>query len=791
MSGNIKYLFKYSLKSVFRNIRISIISILGMCLAFIVSIFILIYVSAQMNVDKSQGNYDKIYRMEKSNGALMAGGIIPWVAEKFPEVESYTRIGGTYWESMVDYQGEYHTVERVLFIDGQPFEVFDYNFIYGSSESALNVPNSVILTDRLAERIFGGENPLGKLINYNNDYPLLVTAVIEERDDIHLRFDMLVKFGMLKDIWYNGNDQFMTRLSGTQNYMGYYVLSTNNPDALTDKINSKLVETGIYNSDDNPANYWLRPFRDIYFFNDAATEQGVVHGNFQTVIAMIFVALFIILIATINYINVTTARSIARAREVGLKKLLGSSRSNLMLQFIYESTFISLIAALLAMLFIIILYIPFQTFIGIQLPDLRSLPVIIYLITMSVIILVSVAGGLYPAIYLSSLKPRNLFSTDLKSGGKGIFVRRVLLLVQFAIAIFLTIQSVAIFRQYLFMTNMDLGMDKDNIIQFEIPDYLSERSDAIREAFKEHPDIYEASFALQPLGNIRNTWTLTSPKNNAAVPIKFQMIDPEYFDVLGIELLSGRKFARDREADRPASWIINETAARAMGYEPPESITGLKWNAYGENVFEIIGVVRDYHFNAVNKPIEPSILRWGEGYKMVQLRFESDDIQGVIKHIEDTWRQFEPERPLNYVFLNENFDSQYNTEQRLGKLITLFTLIAVIIGCFGVFGISSFMSKQMSKNLMLSRVAGADTGYLVRKFSAEYLWLICIAGAVSLPLAYLYTGKWLSQFPYQADIGCWTLVLGFILNLLVALCTVAYHAFKTARLNPAEVLRYE
>lgn len=781
-----------SIKSVFRNFRSNIISIIGMCLAFIVAILILVYANDQLGIDKSQSNYDRIYRLEKSNWSLLAGGVIPWVAQQFPEVEAYTRIGGTYWESVVDYKNSYHTIEKVLFIDGQPFDVLDFNFLYGSQENALSVPNAVILTNKLSSRIFGDENPVGKTINYNGEFPLQVTAVIEERLDLQLRFDMLIQFSMLKDIWQNGNDEFMSQLNGAQNYMGYYVLNTDNAEALEEKINSKLIETGAYDPDNSPPDYWLRPFSDIYFFNDAVAEQGVVHGNFQTVIAMIFVALFVILIATINYINVTTARGITRAREVGLKKLMGARRSQLILQFIYESGIISLAAFMLAIILVSILYSAFQTAVGIELPDLDSQPAILYLIVFGILITTSVAGGLYPALYLSSLKPGSLFSTDLKSGSRGLIIRRLLIVAQFAIAIFLTVQSLAIYKQYTYMKNKDLGMNKENIIQFEIPDYLSERSDALRSALLEHPAIKEVSFALQPLGNIRNTNTFISPLNGTAVPFKMQIIDPEYFSVLGIDIISGRAFTRDRDADRSISWIINETGARSMGYDPPESITGLKWAAYGgDREFEIIGVVRDYHFNSVNKPIEATILRWWEGFNMAQMSFDRTDIPGVIKHIEATWKQFEQNRPLNYSFLDENFDRQYNTEQKLGRLISLFTLIAVIIGCFGVFGISAFMSKQMSKSITLMRVAGAGTATLVRKFTSEYLWLTLISGFISIPLAYIYIGKWLTRFPYRTEIGAEVFILGFFVNIAVALGTVAYHAFKTARLNPAEVLRYE
>ncbi|MBE0675756.1 MAG: ABC transporter permease, partial [Bacteroidales bacterium] len=348
-------------KTVLRNSKRNIISILGISLAYVVSLIIIIYVNDQLSIDKSQSNYKKIYRLERGTWALLPGGVIPWVEEQYPEVVSHARIGGTYWESMIDYQNEFHTIERVLFVDGKPFDVFDYNFIYGDAETALDAPNAVVLTNELSRRIFGDENPMGKLLNYNDQFPVQVTAVIEERSDIHLRFDMLIKFEMLKDVLALKTDQFMTRLSGSQNYMGYMVLNTDDPDALVEKINSNLIEIGAYDTDNNPPNYIFRPFKNIYFSNDAVTEFGVVHGNFQTVIAMIFIALFILIIATINYVNVANAKGITRAREVGLRKLLGCSRKSLILQFISESVFISLISFILAILFILILYNPFQT----------------------------------------------------------------------------------------------------------------------------------------------------------------------------------------------------------------------------------------------------------------------------------------------------------------------------------------------------------------------------------------------------------------------------------------------
>lgn len=779
------------LRSLARNLKHNLISILGMSLAFMVAIFISIYVHDQLSVDKSQSNYDRIYRLEKDSWALMAGGVPGWVTEQFPEVESYARIGGTYWESVVEHENEFFSIENVLFIDGQPFDVFDFEFRYGDPATALEAPNAVILTSSLARRIFGDENPVGKQITYNSEFPLQVTAVIEDKRDIHIRFDMLINFGQLAGIWYDGDASFMTVINGSQNYQGYLLVNTTDISGLVSRINAKLIETGAYNNDTNQPEYGLLPFGEIYFSTYEGSEHGVKHGNKPTVIALIFVAIFILLIATINYINLTAAEGITRAKEIGLRKLLGSGRGSLFLHFIAESVFICMVSMVVAILLVINLYSLFQAAIGIGLPTLRELSPTIYIILAITFLIVSLAGGIYPAFYLSSLNPGTLFMTSLKSGRKGLFVRRVLIYVQFTIAIFLTIQSLAIFRQYAFMKNTDTGIDTDKILVFELPDYLLERSGAIRESLLEYPDITGVSFSLQALGNIRNTYTLNAPVTNAKIPFKMQFVDPEHFEVLGLDIISGRKFDRERAGDRNGCWIINETGARSLGFDPPESITDLKWNARGSSEYDIIGVVKDYHFNALDKPIVPTILLWREGVKMVQMKFSTNNIPGVLDHLKMVWSEFEPSRPLNYSLLDEKFEKHYSGEQKQGRLIGLFTIIALFIGCFGVFGMSAFMAKQMSKSITLRKVLGADTSTVVEHFSKEYFWLIIFAGVTAIPLSYLYIVRWLERFPYKTDIGWWMFAVALVINLLIAISTIAYHAFKTARLNPAEVLRFE
>lgn len=756
-------------------------------MALAVAVFISIYVYHQLSIDRNQSKYDSIYRLELGNWASLTGGVIPWVAEQFPEVESYARIGGAFWESTLEYENKYHSIDQVMFMDGEPFSVFDFNFIYGDPVTALEPPNAIILTESVARRIFNDQNPVGKAINYNRDFPMIVTAVIKDPCNIHLDFQVIINFRQLAGIMFDGNERYMSEIVGSQNYMGYYVLKSDRVDELAGKISSGLMEMNLYRE---PPPYSFRPFSNIYFADDIRPEMGVVHGNKQMVIALIFVALFVLVIATINYINVSTAEGISRAREVGLKKLLGSDRKTLFAQFISESAILCLVSMIFAVLVILILYGWFQNRLGLNLPALTELPAFMYLILFGLLILVSITGGLYPALYLSSMKPGRLFTTSLQSGGRGIVLRRILMLVQFIIAIFLTIQSIGIYKQYNYMKNSDPGIDIDRIIQFELPDYLAGRSDAIREALKAHPDIEEISFSGQPLGSVRLTNTFISPVNQERIPFKLQTVDPEHIQVLGMDILSGTFFSRDMGSERNLSVVINETGARAMGCNPPESITGLKWTVDG-NEFTIIGVVKDYNYNSLEIPIEPSLMIWRDGQLKASLRFNSNNIPGVIGHIEEVWQSFEPGKPLSYSFLEETFNSHYTGEQRLGRLVTIFTIIAVIIACFGVYGISAFMARKLSKNISLRKVMGAETITVVEHFAREYFRLVVIAAIISIPLGYLYINHWLARFPYQTNIAVWIFVVAFLLILFVTILTILYHALKIATLNPARVLRYE
>ena len=781
---------RIAVKSILKNIRTHFINILGMTLALAVAIFITIYNTGQLNYDRNQSNYDSIYRLELGSWANLSGGIIPWIADNFPEVESYIRIATTFRQSTLEYENSYYTIDNLLFIDGQPFDVFDFEFVLGDQESALVDPNSIVLTESVAKNMFGNKNPIGKIINYQKDNPFRVSAVIKDVDNLHLTVEAMINFSRLKDITMGGNDSYMTELRGSQNYMAYYVLNSDNYHDLSQRIANKLVEMNVYSAD-NPPEYRFRPFSEIYFLGDDIREHSVVHGNMQLIMALAFVAIFVIIIASINFINLFIAKGISRSREIGMRKIAGSSRAQLVMQLLFEASFLIFVALVIAIIIILNLYHAFQYNLGIQLPDLNHIPVSVYLIAGAIFIITAAIAGLYPALVLSSWQPINVLRIDFRSSGRSRMLRRVLIWLQFSISIFMTFQALLIFKQYLSMKNADTGINMQNVISFEVPDYLTSRNEIFRKSLLEYPDIRAVSFSNQALGKIRYTRTFFIPRIDAAASFRVQMIDPEYFEVLKLNLFEGRQFDRERVADSYQYTIANEASARVLGFDPPESIIGYEFPVSDDFTMEVLGIVRDYHYNSLHEVIQPTFLVWEGGQKTVYLRYEGDSADAVIEHIGNVWQEFVGDRPLNYTFLDTTFGKYYESERKLSMLISIFSLLALLISCFGIFGISAFMARQSSSDICIRKIMGADIRSILVNFCQEYLWLILIAGLITLPLASIYGNQWLEKFPYKSDINIWLFVVPFILNLVIAIGTLSYHAYRSATLNPADTLRHE
>lgn len=783
-----------NIKLALRNARSKkqtfIISITGLTLAFTVAFYISVFVFDQFGYDKKMENYSSIYRLEMENWALLPSGVGPYVESHFPEIDNYTRIGGTFWSSTLESSNNYFDVKDIIFADGKPFDIFSFEFLLGNPVTALEKPNSIILTESLKNRIFGNKNPVGQTIRYNRDHELEVTAVIADVERFHIPFEAMINFTMLKYISGNGDESFLNQMTGSQNYLVYLTIPGEQPGDLGNRITELFVSEKIFRTE-NPPRYSLRSFSEIYFLDDQIMENAVIHGNMDTVLAMSFVALFIILIATINFINIIIADGSSRAREVAMKKLSGSGRGRLVLQFMTESFLITFGAFLLSFILVINLYGAFRNAIATDLPDPGNLPGQVLPAFILIFIIVAIAGGLYPALYLSSRPLTDVFRNELTSGKKGLAIRRVLILIQFGIAIFLTIQSMVIMRQFQYMKNRETGFDKEQIISFEIPKYLRESEEEFRESLLENPVITAVTFNSQLPGRITSTSTIKSPVSDEKIPVKFQYVDPEYIDVMGIDIISGRFFTRERSADEDNTTVINETAARMMGYENPSDAVGDNIRLWGDKRVEIIGLARDYHFNSLHLPVEPSILIWYDGMLKTQVKFVTGCYNEAITHAGSVWKMFEPDQPFSYNFMDETFSSQYNSEQRLGRLVLLFTIIAILIGSFGIFGMSSFMAGQMSKSITIRKVLGDKTSNLVFIFGREYFYLVIVASAIAVPLAWKYSTHWLSNFPFKADIAGWVLFAAFASNMIIAIATISFHALRTANSNPAAVLREE
>lgn len=777
---------KTAFRSLLKNKRVFFINLISLSLGFVATILISIYAYHQLSIDKHLPQYDQIYRLEVGDWSLLACGMVPAVAERFPEVEYSARLGSSFWENTLEIGKQYYDVPKILFADGDPLKIFDLEILQGDPETALDAPGSIVISQSLARRIFRDKNPIGQTLNYNERYPLTVKAVMTDLDHLHLEAEAIINFETMRKIRGMDEEDYH-RLRGSQNYLGYFILNTVDTKGLSDRINSWLLDINAYGPD-NPPEYWFRPIDDIYFNNNIQFESGVKHGNLPAVKAFIFIALFIMIIAGINYINISTAQGFTRAREIGLRKILGSGSHKLRYQFLTESFLLCFFSFLIALLGLLIVYPLFANSLDVTLPPLTQLPPGIYLILTGIYLLTAILGGLYPALYLSMVPALEAFKVKLSAAGKGLFFRRALILIQFTIAIFLTVQAVVVLKQYTYMKNQRLGFNKDQLIHFEMSNEVRRKASALREALLVNPLIESVSYVDEAAGSITNTSTLTIEATGDKIPFRFHYIDPEYYQTMGIELISGQFFSRERPSEQNQKLVINEKAARAMGFEPDE-IIGYQMPLWGGAKKEVIGVVKDYHFNSLNSPIEPLVLNWYDGFPTVLLKVNTANLSQTIRHIESCWSEFSSGKPLTYQFMDESFDRYYTSEKNLSRIILLFTILAITIAATGIYGMSMFMAKQVSRSISIRKVLGANTGTILRIFSLEYIVLVFIACLIALPPAILYSTNWLDKFPYKTNMAFWIFLSALLLNLFVALGTILFHALKTAHLNPARVLR--
>jgi len=778
----INYL-KVALRNIIKHKGISFINIFGLAVGMTCAILIFLWVQFQFSYDSGQVNKDRIYRLENETWVVLP----PYLRETatvFPEVEKAVRF--YFWfEPTLMHNEKIFTVTEFALVDDEVFEVFDFDFIAGDPERSLGDPYSLVLTESIAKRLFGNDNPMRKSVRMNNSYDYTVTGIIKDIKNFHLNINA---FASVHDMTrMDGNDDFLT--DHNFNHTIYLLVHPGaDTSALAQKINDRAAEEGRYKSDP----LYLRSFNDIYFSSDIQYEQNIKHGNMNMVIVFCIIAVLILGIACINFINLTIAKTKTREKEIAVRKVVGARKGDIQKQFFGETFIVVFIAFLLALSLSGFLLPSFNALTGENITfapfDVRMLAVIV-----GIMLFTAFISGVYPSFYLSVLEPVLVLKGKSGKGRKGSVLSKILISFQFVISISLIIATITVVRQLNYMQNADLGMDYDQILVCELRgDRFSAEAEQIlgsKQAFKERlftdPSVRGVTFMNQVPGKITSTSTWTLPDRAEGMQMKIISADPDFIDLMDLEVIEGRNLSYEIRTDLDGKYLLNEEAVRQMGFESPVGRT------VHSGRFTIIGVVKDFHYNSLHNKIEPMAMRWYQRTRRACIKIAGADIADTIEHIENVYKEFCPGFSMEYGFLDESFASQYEAEKRLKQLLQYFVGIAIIISCLGLFALTAFIAEQKTKEIGIRKVLGSSNTGIFVLLSKNFTKWVLVANLISWPIAYFVLGSWLENFAYHINISIAIFILSGLMALAIALLTVGYQAVKAASSNPADCLRYE
>ena len=785
------------LKIAVRNLKkqkgYSVINITGLAVGMACTFIIYLWVDKQLSYDSSHLKKDRIFRLEQGGRANLQTRYRK-VFDHFPEIEAYVQFSS--WERpTLRCDGRLFDAQNFVFADDAVFDVFTFSFLSGSPETAFKDPYSLVLTQNEAERLFGSKNPMGETVVYDNRFNFTVTGVVKSPIDFHLEWRALAPFELLPVI--KGRQRFLDETN--DNFPTYFLLRENtNVRDFHEKLSAAINAIRR-----RPAEFRLRPFSTIFFARDTQMEKGIKHGNMSLVILFSAVAVLILLIACINFIHLVTARYASRAREISIRKTAGALRQNLMIQFFGE-TALTVFAAFLLAILLSFSFLPSVTRMIGEPVEIEWMMGKWAMASGCIFLFTTVVSGLFPAVYLSSLNPISLLTGKaFKHSGRATF-RKILTIFQFSVVILLVIGMLGILRQLNYINKVDLGFDRDQILFVplkgelrETPQVLQERLLAnklfgekkavLKQRLLTNPDIRGVTFTGQVPGTLTNTntWTI---RGNEPKPMVIMHTDPDFIDVMGLEIIEGRNLSWELSSDVALSYIINEAAIPYLGLDSP--VGQMVRANFGPS--RIIGVVKDFHFRSLHRKIEPMAIEWFDGWTDTGvISISGMRLNKTIEHIRTVWSEICPNYPFSYTFMNETIGRLYEAELRLSRMIKSFVAIAVFLSCMGLFSLSAYVAKQKTKEIGIRKVLGASVGGVLFSLIREFTQWVLIANAVAWPSAYLLMKRWLADFAYRIDLSPGIFILSGLAALAIALLTLGYQSMKAATANPAEALRYE
>jgi len=795
----IKNLILVALRNLRRDKWYSILNILGLTIGITFSIFLILYVKDELSFDRHNKKADRIFRInsyiqEKDKNTDWTYTQLPMgptLKNDYPEVEEQVRFQNR--ERTLFKNGDKQFYEtKVYYVDSTIFNVFTHRFLEGSPATALIAPFDIVITKTLADKYFGkNASAVGKTLKSVYD-TYKVTGVIEDvPTNSHIRYDMLISFS--------------TILRGQQanpyawGNFGYYTYILLKPGASAAALNKKLVDVykkfvePIFQQFNVKMSYDLQPITAIHLHSELQYEPEET-GSMSYIWIFSAVAFIMLIIACINYMNLTTARSARRAKEIGIRKVTGSSKKQLIAQFLSESLLTSLVAALLSVLLMMLLLSTFNTLSGKTFTLQTLFQQFNILLVLGVVLFTGLVGGSYPAFYLSGFKPVGILKGALSKASGNINLRRTLVVLQFSIAMVMLICTWVVYSQLSYVRKKDLGFNKDQVMMVTVNTGEDERGKifSMNNEFRNLAGIKEVGAGNSYPGakNVNlNLFTVETDKGYVDKAVEMYSVDEHYFNTLGIKMTKGRNFSG--LSDTLRSIVVNEDMAKHFGWKEP---IGKRVKFPGDssgNYVEVVGVFKDFNQKSLYSPIAPLLLFYRPNGNIIQLKMETGNIKSSVSKVEAVWKKYFPQLPFEYKFLDDDFNSQYTADQKRGKIFASFSILTIIITCLGLLGLTAFTTQQRQKEISIRRVLGASTSEVVTLITKNYIWLTLIAAAIAFPVAWYFMNRWLKEFSYKAELTLIPFAVSALVILLTAVITASYHSARAAWTKPVKSLRTE
>ena len=806
-------MFRNYLKTAIRNLvrykGFAIINISSLTIGIIGCLVIGLFVWDEWQYDKNIPGGENIYRIyeqRKNNeaityGAPVAPAYATFLKRTYPEVDTTLRIMMTIDKFLMEVGENRNYEDKGLFVESSFFSIFPIKFKSGDPATALTAPRTVVLTEDLAKRYFNNEDPINKTIYIDKDTFAVKGVLAKLPDHFHLDFNYLMSLpsaGIQKER--------MERWTWHQFYTYVKLKPGADVQLVQDKLQAHMKKEIFPTLTQAGFTFlpYFQPLKDIHLKSSDFIYDKAVRGNETYVKALTIIALFVLVIACFNFINLATARSFRRAKEIGVRKVVGAERKQLIIQFIGETIFLAIISILISIIatFFIVPLLNQFTDKSIQFNPFTN-PVL-GLIILGAGIVIGMLAGIYPALVLSGFQPiKVLKNMKLIGSGGGAWLRQGLVVIQFALSVLLIVSTTIVYKQTKFLNDKDLGFSKDQVVYFQVKGDVSAKLDAFKDELKRSPNIVSMTAGYGLPGDLYagDGVTTVGPDGEKERPTNVFLGDHDYVKTLGLRVIAGRDFSKEMATDVREGFLINETAVKEWGFGTPEKALGQKinWNEWEPadtldpvKRGKVIGVVEDFHYKNLREKITPTVIQiYPQVVFAVAVKLKTADMQNTLGHITNVWNKFAPGYPIDYKFMDETYGAMYQAEGKLSDLLWIFTVMAIIVGCMGLFGLAAFSAEQRTKELGIRKVLGANAFDIVGLLSKNFLLLVVIAALIAVPIAWWAMNDWLKDFPYKVNISWWIFGGAIVAALAIALLTVSFQAIKAAVANPVRSLRTE